>query len=699
MESMRTTQRAGRDRRHQRQDRHRHGSARRRSPATGRASFIAVVAMLLLVLADIGAAQPAPAPSSPDDTPTITPISAKPVSAAPAAEQELLARYQPFFRYADDDDCGPASYRPLDVTPMFDNKQIVLRGPWDAFNVVQIAPSAAQVGEGLPGYHLDFPGDALRPDECVYYDLQTSLMKKHPTTIYGRVASDPAVPGRIAAQYWFFYIYNDWKNRHEGDWEMIQIEFSASTAEEALTMSPDVAAYSQHTGARVLPWNDPEMMIEDATHPLVFPAAGSHASYTRPGMYIARGGRQGLGCDDARANEETEHPELVVLPSDLNLAVKEQPWVAFEGRWGELQPAFYNGPTGPIDKLQWAEPFAWSSDRGNQRPAARMPSTGLSLTPATDAFCTMVSGGAGITLFGLDRPSALLIVAAIVVGLLAFAASRTRWQPSNPMRLARKRRLGQIFTASGRMMRRHPLTFLGVGLVAIVVGVAAAAAQWAAGSLNSAGSSDVGTAVLASILIWVATALPVIGFIVIIAAGAWLVQHFDQKDEQTSLAALRRVLPRLPLLAIPLLALLIVQFVMEFSLIFGIVFAVLVIRIALAPVILGVDDAPDARHPLLASIRLTRGHTWRTAVVVLGVAGVALLIGPSIGVLAMILTGWSFTVVNLIAAVVHTVTLSYAAIVMTYLYADLRVRKAGAEPAQKTSVELPAEIDLGPATA
>ncbi len=636
--------------------------------------IMAALAALAVIL--VGAATGSAAPSVSAGAGAAKPISALPVSTAPAVEQELLARYQPYFRFAEDDDCGPASYRPIDVTPIFDNDQVVLRGPWDGVNVVQIAPSVNQVAKGLPGYHLDFPGNALRPDHCVYYDLQTALMKKHPSTIYGRVVSDPGVPSRLAIQYWFYYIFNDWKNRHEGDWEMIQIEFPVSTPAEALRVSPDVAAYSQHAGARVLPWDDADLEIVDSTHPMVFPAAGSHASYTRAGMFIARGGRQGLGCDDARATEDVEHPELAVIPSDMGLALKEQPWLGFEGRWGELQPSVYNGPTGPTDKLQWAHPFEWSSLRGALRPAARVPSTGLSLTPATDAFCTMVSAGAGVTLFGIDRPTLLVFVLLLVLALLVFAASRTRWQPSNPLRLARRRRLGQIFTASGRMMRSRPLTFLGVGLVAIPVGIIAAVAQWGADAIGSAETTHLGTNIL---------------------RNAWVLRRVDEHETPTAREALRHVLPRLPLLAIPLVALLVAQFIMEFSLLFAVVFAVLVIRIALAPVIVGVDDDPDARHPLLKSIRLTRRHTWRTTVVVLGVAGVALFIGPSIGVLAMILTGWSFTIVNLIGALIHTVTLSYAAIVMTYLYADLRARQAEAKPVNK-STELPADIDLNPAT-
>lgn len=664
-----------------------------RRPGIGLLLLLAVA--LLLMACGRASAQSAPG-SIPDP---VSQLTASRVSAAPKAERDLLAKYQPYFRFADDGECGRASLRPVDVDPLFDNPQVVLRGPWDRVNVVTIAPSAAEVGRGLPGYHLDFPGNALNPDECIYQDLQASLLEERPSTIYGRVAKDPAVPDRIAIQYWFFYVFNDWQNRHEGDWEMIQIEFPAGTPSAALAIEPDRAAYSQHSGARVLSWDDDDLTIVNETHPVVFPGAGSHASYTRPGLFVARGGTEGLGCDDARAEEDLIRPHVAVLASDDALAKKEHPWVGFLGHWGELQSAFYNGPTGPINKLQWSRPFEWSTKRGAMRAAARMPSTNISMTPATDAFCTMVAAGAGITLFGLDRPALLLLLSAVVVALIAFAASRTRWQPSSPLRLVRRRQLGQIFTASGRMMARHPLTFLGIGLVAIVVGVSASAAQYVAELVNSAGTSDIGSSIVGNVLIWIATALPILGFIVIAAACAWFIQRADEGDPPHAMEALRHVLPRLPLLTIPFVALLIIQFVMEFSLLFAILFALLILRVSLTPVILGLDNAPDARHPLLGSIRLTRGNTWRTAVVVLGVVGLALLIGPLIGVLAMILTGWSFTIVNLIGAVFHTVTLTYAGTVLTYFFADLHVRfDRESTPERTASVNLPAEGGWGPAT-
>ena len=46
-------------------------------------------------------------------------------------------------------------------------------------------------------------------------------------TVYAHVATDPGHPGQLALQYWLFYVFNDWNNLHEGDWEMIQLVFDA----------------------------------------------------------------------------------------------------------------------------------------------------------------------------------------------------------------------------------------------------------------------------------------------------------------------------------------------------------------------------------------------------------------------------------------------------------------------------------------
>jgi len=66
-----------------------------------------------------------------------------------------------------------------------------------------------------------------------------------------------------------------------------------------------------------------------------------------------------------RRYERTEFDSDTVvrtIPTDPAQARALFPWIKFQGRWGELQPAFYNGPTGPNLKLQWTEPIRWSRD-------------------------------------------------------------------------------------------------------------------------------------------------------------------------------------------------------------------------------------------------------------------------------------------------------------------------------------------------
>ena len=52
--------------------------------------------------------------------------------------------------------------------------------------------------------------------------------------MYARVVGEPAHPGQLALQYWFFYVFNDYNDKHEGDWEMIQLDFAPRIAAQAL---------------------------------------------------------------------------------------------------------------------------------------------------------------------------------------------------------------------------------------------------------------------------------------------------------------------------------------------------------------------------------------------------------------------------------------------------------------------------------
>jgi hypothetical protein len=154
-------------------------------------------------------------------------------------EQALAKRYAPVVRLVEQqDECGPGEpYQPLDVNALFGQPTVALRGPWNGSDLVKIGPTAHDLTGGLYEYHLDFPGDALSPG-CGYERWARHISAGHQPTVYAHVATEPGFPGRLALQYWFFYVYNDWNNLHEGDWEMIQLDFDAATPSEALAKRP-----------------------------------------------------------------------------------------------------------------------------------------------------------------------------------------------------------------------------------------------------------------------------------------------------------------------------------------------------------------------------------------------------------------------------------------------------------------------------
>ena len=269
--------------------------------------------------------------------------------ADPASEAALAARYAPVVKLvAAPSECGQGDpYVPIDVNLLFDEPTVALRGPWGGADLIKVAPSASDLAHGLYEYHLDFPGDALNPG-CGYIDWSRRINEGHTPKVYAHVATDPDYPGQIALQYWMFYVFNDWNNLHEGDWEMIQINFHAATAAQALETTPYEVGYSQHEGAEGSSWTDPKLELVDGTHPVVYPAAGSHANFYSSELYLGASGSQGVGCDDTRNADLNINPDVGTIPSDPAEALVSDPWIGFEGRWGELQPAFFNGPPGPI---------------------------------------------------------------------------------------------------------------------------------------------------------------------------------------------------------------------------------------------------------------------------------------------------------------------------------------------------------------
>ena len=123
----------------------------------------------------------------------------------------------------------------------------------------------------------------------------------------------------------------------------------------------------------------------------------------------------------------------------------------------------------------------------------------------------------------------------------------------------------------------------------------------------------------------------------------------------------------------------------------GFVFGVwLAVRWVLLAQVIALEE--PTRHPLRRTATVARGSWWRIASVTVLVAGTALLIGPVIGCLLLFATSTSFNVINLVSGIVYVVVLPLAAIIQTYLYFDVRVKKQLAPAKARAEAVLPAEI-------
>ena len=606
-----------------------------------------------------------------------------------AAEQTLAERYAPVVRLVEQpEECGPGEpYEPTNVNLLFDNPTVALRGPWNRTDLIKIAPTAKDLS-GLYEYHLDYPGNALSPG-CDYERWAKRLTKGSEPAVYAHVATDPDYPGKLSLQYWFFYPFNDWNNSHEGDWEMIQLVFDARDAEEALSKQPVEVGYSSHEGAERAAWGDPKLEVIDGTHPVVYPGAGSHANKFTAALYLGSSGAEGVGCDDTRGPHVQLRPVVKTIPSDPTKAAEAFPWITFEGRWGELQNAFYNGPTGPNMKQQWTEPIKWAQDWRDRSYA--VPTAGLLGTSATSFFCTAVAAGSST----LVHPKLTLLVLGLLIVLLIFAATRTTWRPGEPLRVARRRSWGQILSAAGHMYVERGSLFLRLGLLFIPLGLFVAVIQaLILGGFGLLGIDTTGESAgwLVLLVVAIGTLLTLLGLTLVQAATACALVEIDAgrsiRPMRAYRMALRKIRPLLGGLAVTVGAWLLLN---ATAVLIPVAIWLTVRWMLLAQAVVLEDRS--ARGGLGRSYALVRGRWFRVASLVGVGAVIALAAGPLIGAVLIFLTSAPLALVNVVAGVVYALAMPFVALTTTYVYFDARVRKElEPEPARGP---LPAELELG----
>jgi len=212
--------------------------------------------------------------------------------------------------------------------------------------------------------YLDIDGLAPQSDVKMYAHTYSMIRDAFTDTAYARVVKDANDNGKVAAiQYWFFYFFDDWNNKHEGDWEQITLSFEPSASATDIlsgSIEPKRAGYSQHTGGKKREWQDVE--TDPGVHPLVYVAAGSHANYFRAGTF-----RWGQWEDNATGNRLIAPAISLVPPTPPSSCGATADWLRYAGLWGQDVSLFRwpagdgpnSPPTGRGHEAAWNNPTSW----------------------------------------------------------------------------------------------------------------------------------------------------------------------------------------------------------------------------------------------------------------------------------------------------------------------------------------------------
>ncbi|HYJ20565.1 MAG TPA: hypothetical protein VEW07_00925, partial [Solirubrobacterales bacterium] len=392
---------------------------------------------------------------------------------ADPAAQKLAETYAPItmLREQQDPPCEKTAeqYQPTTVGTVLGNPTVTLTHDdptTGKLEKVKKAPTAADIA-GLPdGYYLDLEGEALG-ETCVYSKAFEKLVAegRAPAVTYAHIAREPNHPGFVL-QYWFFWYFNQFNDLHEGDWEGMQLSFEAETTAAALAEEPSEVIVFQHAGGERAEWSDAKVQKE-GTHPIVYPAAGSHATFYDSAVYIQNGQRgSGVGCDNTSEPLRELRPRPILLPET---ASEDGPfkWLSYDGRWGEKEKGFNNGPTGPTTKTVWREPFAWMEKQRTSSP--RLPGGSIAGPQITGVFCGAVAEVSNfINLEAKSRPLAIGTLVALAL-LIALFVGFTRWGPVDLTQLRARRAFGQLVRTARQLYGRHWTVLVTIALAGLVI--------------------------------------------------------------------------------------------------------------------------------------------------------------------------------------------------------------------------------------
>ena len=616
---------------------------------------------------------------------TVAALLGAPVADAHAqmgAKERLVHAYSPivYLRAQESGGCDTSKeqFEPTSVNTVLGNPRVSLvhEGP-KGRRLVTKAPTPPDLADRNADYYLDLPGDPLSAG-CTYSKDFARLKRKGriPPTTYVHVARERGMSG-FAVQYFFFYYFNQFNDVHEADWEGMQVAFDANTPAKALAKGPYEVALFQHAGGEKASWDDPKVQ-KRGTHPVVYAAAGSHATFYGSAVYVENGQHgSGVGCDNTSGplRRVIPHPRLV--PNHPTPHTQDA-WLAYLGHWGQRESGFNNGVKGPITKGQWRRPFSWME--GIRTASPTLPG-GTILGPATTGvFCGAVATVSKFINLEAKSSTGALVLALIVAAIILLPILATRWRPVDLSRLRQPRTFGQLLRAARQLYGRKWRVFLPIGLSALVI-------MGAIGALDSLFHSIFGTGGLHPSINIGGFRLDVAPSIVeiarlfagaIVTGAAVAAVHLLERTRRASFAgAYGLVLSRFWRLV-------------GGELLYNVLLALLLISVIGIPVAIWkfVDwqfvqqeilfEDKSIRDAFRGSTRVVRGNWLRT----LGIGGALFLISVSVGpVLGFVLIFKNFSLlwVNVLSSVVFALLVPYIAIGRTLLYLDVAARKEGQE--------------------
>ncbi len=611
------------------------------------------------------------------------------VAAAASPAQRLIDAYAPItmLREEQEPPCETSAeqYEPTSVSTVLGNPAVGLKRVEEDGSemLVKQGPTAADIAGLGSEYHLELPGDPLG-DTCVYARDFARLKRegKAPPTTYAHIARQVGRPG-LALQYWFFWYFNQFNDLHEGDWEGMQIAFEADTARGALAEGPSEMILFQHAGGERAEWEDSKVEKE-GTHPVVYPAAGSHATFYDSTVYVQNGSKgSGVGCDNTSEplRELRVHP--IAVPTFPTTTGRFK-WLTYFGHWGQEEKGFNNGPTGPLTKTQWLEPFSWMERQRTTSP--RVPGGSFAGPAVTGAFCGAVSSVSDvINVESRSRPAAIAMVAVPALLLILFVGV-TKWGPVDLTELRRRRAFGQIVRAARQLYGRHWRTMVPIGLSALVlVGAVRGLAALIAGQRGVDSATGRAGAHLALADTIESLGQPIAGAIVA-AVVIFAVRLLVETGEMGFLDSWRGMLRRFWRVAAGSL-LPYVGAVALFITVIGIPYAIYKFvswQFVQQEILIGDKGIRDAFR---ASSERVRGRWWH-AVRALGFFWLlSIAAGPVLG-FTLIFTNFSLLWINVIGSVVFALLVPYVALGRTLLYFDLGARAEEA-PAKRWRERLP----------